>query len=758
MRTGPAPSGPVTSPSVTVTRGGVARAVDSVSIQRDLPSYLPASVAGGGGITAATGNVDWSQTTAVKTRDDSPWPPGAVPIPGEAVTVDMDAGAGAHRVFTGAVDDTTGGTGKVTASSLIDHIYRLNRRVSIEPLLRLTHPVTEAGEYRRIGLTPIYIVDRVMRACGYHTTPPAEYDSAVSVPLQGSVWPEHGTVTAAGSQPGSPNSHASFYQADGRYYAGDFVATYSPRGTPKPITSAVQISVDVGTDHAGLVDINAHYGSSTITLRITPGGNAQARYNGISVPVRNVTATGRRVSLLVKGGTWTTRSSTGETATATQAVSGSTVMSSVSISGESGARVAAAIVSWPRNTPADEHASLAFTQNAHIRPGSAAHGLLDATPAIVGRRGIDVLLEISRAMCSPLWLDEDGVLRWAGPDVLRNQSPSMTVTARTSLLSLDWRVTLDHIRSTTSVAWDEAQVSVGRWPRITVWEGRKETLSAGDELREFIEVPNDEEWVGVNLPGLYAGGDTGGDESLNRGSRSWVGGYQVNASGDPAGWFTTAHGTAALSRISHRTYLHETVVNASLPSGVDHIATEVSPASSGLWPKWHGQALPILRAYGKTTWGKITTDADTPGPIDRPELVHDAGPWVQHAGVNPTEGNVPLRLANWIATQVNTPTPEVTGFEVMPDPRIQLGDVINVSDPDNLGVAFRALVVGVNPAQSGPAQSMNLSLRVISANPTHATYEALQAAWAGADYTALESAWSGQSYNLLEADPLKETP
>lgn len=758
MRTGDAPIGPVTAPGVAVALSGLLRAVDSVSVTRDLPSDLPASVTGGGGITAATGDATWGQVQAVKLRDDSPWSVGVVPMPGDTVTVDADAGAGSHRVFTGAVDHTTGGTGRASTSSLIDHIYRLNRRVSVEALTRRMYPRHEGDPFRHIGLTSIYVVDRVMRACGYYVTPPAEFDVAVSVPLQTSVWPEVGLLAESSAFPGSSNAHAAFVPGERHLWAHDFSVVYEPAGTPKPVTTATQLSVSVGPDHAGAFDLHARYGvDNTVTLTITAAGDAQARLNGTLV-VSRAGVLGQRVSLLVKDGTWTIRTSGGATSSATQAVSGSTVLSSVTSAAALGARVAGLMVSWP-NTPAREHASTTFTPNARVRPGSVAHGLVDATPAIVNRRALDVLLEISRAMCSPMWFDEDGTLQWAGSDVLRSQAAAATVTARDSLLALDWRVTLDHVRSTTSVSWSQPRLSVGRFPWVTLWEGRRESLTPGDELREFIEVPSGEDWVGVNLPGTYLGTE-GMFARFNQGKGTWIGGHGVNSAGDATDWFTTAHGSASVTFINHRTFLHSMNVT-NLPVGAENVSTDVW-LSGGPWPKWERQALPILRGYGKVTWNDTTTDAlpINNGPADRPELVHDAGPWVQRGEDTPQFGigDNPARLANWIATQVQTPVPEVTGFEIMPDPRIQLGDVINVTDPDNLGVAFTALVVGVNTSQDGPEQSMNLSLRVIAANPTHTTYDQLQTVWAGANYAALEAAWSGDTYSTLEDNPLEVTP
>ena len=762
----------VTAPYSRVVLGDFAEAteppIESVSVTRELPSGLPGAVVGGKGIAAATADVTWAQPEAIRDTDISPWRHAdkpAIPLPGTPVRILMGADAGLNQyVFTGEVDNSEGSTGSSVRSSMVDHLYaRFHRQVSISPKARWMYPPREAAPYRQVGLTYVYVVDAILRECGYYTTPPPEHDVVVSIPGQGTMWPAIGRCETAGVPAGSTtgNSHASFPQADGRLYITDGAATITPAES-RPVTAGVQISLEVGADHAGLTNITVPYGSSYVQLRITATGNAGAYWSGTFVTgVYVPSVRGTTVSLLVRpDGTWSLQSTSSSPATGTQALSGGT-MGDVTVSVANGGRVAGIQVSHPA-VAAHEHASLLYVKNAHIRPGGVTHGLLDVHRAINSEKALDVLSEIADATLSQFRLDEDGHARWDGPGVLAGQSPVGTWQARTNLLSMAWRVSLDHVRASTVVEWDRPAISRSRWPKITLYDGRSESLVVGDELADFIEVPSGEEWLGVHLPAVYAGADTGGDERVNRGVGSVMGGASINTSGDPSGvWFSPTYGSASIESVGDGKYLYKMTVN-SLPGGGAEFVTQMTPGGGGLWPKNDGAALPILRGYIKASWARQNRRCQSTylGDPARPHLVHDGGGWLQQ-GPGFTlfgDGDQPGKAANWIQQQCITPVVEVTGCEIMPDPRIQLGDVINIADPDNLAVQIRGLVTGIDLSQSGPDMSMSLSLQVIAATPTAVTYAELEDLWAGADYAAFEAAWTGDTYADFEADPLKETP
>src|SRR5699024_11713477 len=80
-----------------------------------------------------------------------------------------------HR---GVIDDTTGSIADGTAkSTTVDHIEDLSGRVQFGALLHRMTPWSNRHDYRWIGLSSIYMVDRMWRnpqteGIGWYATPP----------------------------------------------------------------------------------------------------------------------------------------------------------------------------------------------------------------------------------------------------------------------------------------------------------------------------------------------------------------------------------------------------------------------------------------------------------------------------------------------------------------------------------------------------------------------------------------------------------
>ena len=111
-----------------------------------------------------------------------------------------------------------------------------------------------------------------------------------------------------------------------------------------------------------------------------------------------------------------------------------------------------------------------------------------------------------------------------------------------------------------------------------------------------------------------------------------------------------------------------------LPGSADRVKTATrSEDTTDLKASYRDRGLPLLRAMGKAT----STDADytstVRGPSGAPELVHDVGWFIQHD--TRIKG-----VADFIATELTTPLPRISGLQVLPDPRIQLGDMIRVRE------------------------------------------------------------------------------
>src|SRR5699024_3214860 len=105
--------------------------------------------------------------------------------------------------------------------------------------------------------------------------------SAMSAPMQGSVWPEAGDLRDAGSS--SSGTHAAFYYTDYGYAAADFDATYVPR-LAESTSAPVQVTAVVPGTHTGVATVDVVYGVGVIRLRVNNARGVTAFYspNGTS--------------------------------------------------------------------------------------------------------------------------------------------------------------------------------------------------------------------------------------------------------------------------------------------------------------------------------------------------------------------------------------------------------------------------------------------------------------------------------------------
>src|SRR5699024_6639622 len=207
---------------VIVRVSGVVRAVESVSWNTEMTGDLPDQVIASGGLGGASGTIVWAPQEAVQSRPVSPWAKVAnwPPSPGDLVQVQVSDGVTTWTRFTGVVDKTSGSAGAGYQSSVIDFRDRITGSFTHEALLRHMPPYLEDGDYRSIGLNFWYALTRALRTCGISNTPLIEAPSAMSAPLQGSVWPEAGDLLDAGGS--ASTIHASFLREAWGYGAASF--------------------------------------------------------------------------------------------------------------------------------------------------------------------------------------------------------------------------------------------------------------------------------------------------------------------------------------------------------------------------------------------------------------------------------------------------------------------------------------------------------------------------------------------------------
>lgn len=691
---------------------GVTRAHESWSVNRELVGDLPGQVASAAGIKQASGSIVWAEQSNVTERSANPWNPstGWLPKSGDSVVIWAGDGVREWKQFDGVIDETSGDVGELPASSIIDRIDQLSVNFSQETVIRSHPPKTEGGAYMGVGMSAIYMVDQAMRRGDFFTTPKLEAGVVMNANGQGSMWPRVGTITRAGSVSGA--SHAGNNRAPWGWAVDDFDCAYTPRSSQTG-NAPLQMTFCIAPDHAGNFFFRSIYDGTVVEFAASTNRTCVARLDGVEVCRLVLTTSATIVSLVVRGTSWRIRSNAGGSASATgPALPGSRSLTSVTLRGDVGARVAGFQVSSP--DVATEFASLAHVASAFHRV-SGLVGLMDALPSFVNVNALDILDEISKATLSAMWIDETGVLQFRGSDVLRATGSTQTLTTLDDISSLSWSDSLLSTRSKVTVKYQQPAIDRSQWSNILLWQGSGETMQSNQDKNLFAEAPADEDWAEIDNFTVAAEGLN----ALNSGRGTWMLSYLEKQDGT---WMSsTGYTNRSISTINERTRLFKYGA-LTLPAGY-HLVLSTPEDAVNYASRFRDWNQPALRGRGRVQWAEATVVSPIVGPTGAPELVHDAGKWNSRA----EDTMILARKADFIASQVSTPQPVITGMRVVFDPRRQLGDVITISSPKLMGVELLALIVGKSDSADG-SFAQTLSVRIISATSTFTSYEQFNAA------------------------------
>lgn len=732
---------------------GVERKALSFTSDRDMASDMPDQVVSGGGVSGSSGTIVWSEADDVQNRETSPWhrPGGWPPSSGDRVQVYVTDGTTSFPRFTGAIDKTSGTVGGGMQSTVIDDRDKLNGSFTHPALLRHHIPYGEGSAYRSVGLSFWYILTAALRSVGIYNTPPAVANVAVSVPLQGSVWPEAGTVTSATGL--TAGTHAEFYQAPWGYAASGFVASYLPRITGSA-TDTWQATVVIAPDSNGAWFVDIQFATNQqIRLRGWVGSKQVTCYwhNGtdfvlVGTLSAELMAGAKIVTMLVKGSSWTIRNDLGNAVSFTLARTGGAI-SAVRLDADGGSRIAGVQVSIPAST-AHEFNSLGFVASTKFTVGNLG-ATMDMSPRIENRNVAELVDEICQATLTAAWWDESGVLNFIQSDTLRSAAPAQTVTTLDDVTDLSWEDSLLSARSKVEVSWKDPSISKGKQQRKELFRASGDSLVSADTVEVIAEPDGDTEWFGVDRDLTILNTSNWGTYNSRRGSFA---GYFYSANGDTTDEtgltmaVTTENlGTAGV-KISHVAGTYPTDVEANLAT---------SPTSQTLWAYLRNQNLPVIRGYGEGKWVDAVHVSTLLGPSYAPTLTHDLGYWGQEFFEG---GSVAQRIADFIAGMVSTPAPTITGLGVIYDPRRQIGDVVTIQS-GILDVTLTALIVGMDEDHNAGDHTQSLTVRIIAASSTRkVTYDELKAAWSGGDYAGLQAVWTGLTYTDFTNEPLEGAP
>lgn len=742
----------VTTPVAQVSVDGKTVEVDSVEITRELASSMPGTVIGGGGLTAATGPVDWSQVESVEVRPKTPWAPqsGMPPEGGARVLVDVGtAEAGTCRLLTGRVDTSDGALSDgVLSSVLVDDVDRLNRPVTFDPLLSSMPPLTSGGAPRQVRMNGVWVVDAILRRCGYYATPRRQPGTVIAATCQGSMWPEVGTVTACSNTGG--DLFPQFASAPWGVCVQDVDATYAPN-VARTLSDPLEIMLSWPGSGTGNPDLRVYFGTHSVRLALTPSLVVAHVFNGgtptLVASAARGTATRAVARFTPSGSTLNVevRTDAGAVGTgSTTAPSGllSTAMTRARIRTlTTTGRAGAFAVAFP---PSRSFADLAHVPTTLFDIGSVALYTLLALPSIIGRDALDVLKEHAAAVGAAMWLDEQGRVRWVGRDRLGIGSPVRTLTSRDDLLDAAWSAEWRDMASQVDVAWSRPALTRALQDKVTVWEGGGGGLDSGDVYEDIIHPGAGEDWIMVDTS-VTALGPSANMDAFNLGVGSFHGASMVYVDTDAVYWAPAATVDSVVEKVDARTYIVTTTVG-DVPSGTEVSSKAPAATGLGIYTSRYGDPLPVIRARARFELTTATATAAQQGPPEAAALSHDAGVWVQYE--DQAQG-----LADWIAETATVHTPQLRDVSVTFDPRLQLGDVVQIDDPDRSGLSVRGVVFKITNTVGQADASTRLTVRVLSVtilNPTLAEYDA---AWDGATLAERDAQWAGLTLGDFDANP-----
>ena len=698
--------GATTTDNVRVTVAGTVRPVKSVRIQSGMRDGHPRSDASSWCVEST---IEWADPNLVTST--SPHPFGGVPasdqfggptewLPKAGDEVVIETGDGElgqwwvqHR---GVIDDTTGSIADGTArSTTVDMIEDLEGDVTFGALLSTMPPRSDGAGKRHIGLQSIWMVDRMLRRpeqdfTGWYATPPATWQTVGLCTGMGSMWPEVGELQS-GHANGNPDVGPSI-GADPNYGVAlsNISATYLLNSNVSRSSIVVTASVPV----QGVADgepwrmnvlnvagegVFIRYEHDTDRIYYGALGGVQGWVTATSGGVRAT-----RVAIHATTSTITYRLDDGRTGSINLANGSPWPQGAVNrVTIDSPGRAGWWMVEGVK-TGAQRWDTLNAPQTARIRSSSTAGGTSPwwrASRDIIQEDTAQWLQEQVDAECAAMWLDEDGVMQWAGRGVLDAQPVVRAITSVRDVDDIQWESRRRRLARSVWIPYLRARPEMGYYGDATrqLWQSDSIDVGAGETEVSTIQVPEDQDWIAVDLVPHH----------ITQHGRSWdhytvgstYGGTQYRASNqEERAW--ALYVDCSMSQINLRTY--EVTFGAwSTMSPVFRVKTEYPPNPNAFMRS--GAGLLKLQGRARTFWYDEEVSA-TAGSVGPARYTHDVGWRVQDVndGIND--------LLQYIRSAATSSRPYVTGLTINHDPRLQVGDKIRVQDVAVTGADFDLII------------------------------------------------------------------
>ena len=771
------PNWPATWESEPLARVRVAasdRQVSAVSVSKSLNAGLPGQAFGVGGGSEMSASVEFEDSSPVSERGVSPWSPSrSLPKSGDPISIWLGRDGVECKQLTGYVDGATGSfSGRNVSATAVDTVDRLRQRITVDPLLASMPPLGGVGEnyqYRHIGLSATYFTDLFLRRCGFYSTPKRHGKAVFSAPLMGSLWPEVGSCYKASGVTGqNPLFYATPWglglaDGDANYYPWFGTAGVSGKlDQTLQITFMVHPNIPDGTDPAGVTvrwrtGVPGNTGEHYIRLRVQNGRAIylQALSGGVykdvcALPASRAATATTFTARVLRGGGCSINADNG--AYVSGSFSPSVVMREESIDsvgvnapGAGGGLIGAAQVAFT------EDRQWEFSPSADITHAEAWRQL-EASPFLEEKMVLDLLKEQAGAECAAWWIDENGKFVWRNRSAMISSPVVDTITSERDIFDLTWESNQNSVYSRVTVKNKTANISIGQNYHLDAYQGSGLELEAGETHEEIISAGSGEDWIMVDDTAVELGDPgSGADDLFNRGYNTWVGATRVSDGKTPTEVLANWAANQSLTRVNAETYKYRVTVPSGSIASTErvHLRTPGDGFTTAFWPKRREYNLPVIRCKAIVDWVDGSTTGDVVGPSDAPEFEHDAGWWVQ-------SDTALASLRDWLSEQVTVARPLVTGLDIDPHHRLQLGDIVYVQDNAMTSTRLTFLITGIDINHGGEAsQTMSLSGRVIAVTSLAGTYEEVDSFNSTSTYGQVDSAQAPKTYEQVDAQPFK---
>ncbi len=624
------------------------------------------------------------------------------------VTIDLgvypDGGGSPEfiRKFTGYVDRYTVAVDGSVEFTCIDRRSDLRNITALPPVV--TAPPFNAG------LTSEFAIDALLRQStaksvgGFISTWPRQRPQCLlAAGMRASTWPEIGQLVTTSSQPRPsfrPGVFGSALAAPAAVLGGGLGALSYQLSSPIGTTVFVEFwcyglffPTYVGLHSAGslalglplmLLQVQStgitvtpgpQLGGPAFTWSFTPTGTPHYVSFALTLPAAggtawSVTAT-CDTTTQSGGGTFTTARTADPWSFAT-------------VNAQSGTIEALQITA--EAAPASNYG---YTPTAVLDPSANA---MQVMPAVEGDPW-QALQQIAHAELGDAGFDEWGVFRFYNRQRLRSGTSVRDITSRTSLKTFGFD------NSAASVI-NRAQVGYTSWT-FAATRSIVYSLDTARRIPRYTTVP-----IVVKLETLAANVDTSITVLPNNSTTTTTSNYRLSI--DQAG--TTEH-PGGVTMTVVQTGADQITIFARNQSGTD--AWTVSPAN--YTDITVGTPLLRLAAVPVTPDNEVLADYQYPSATNGGAASSRFGevayqltgnPWLQDA-------DTASQLTQDIVNASYTPIPNLTGVEIVPDPRLQIADRGHLLDQDVTGLDEFAQIFGISTTFEAGQYGMSLDMRTL---------------------------------------------